>query len=89
MLKQSRQSCFTKPTPSTWWLACLKEKIPVSANVIHSISASLFIPKSHIHLFILKSHIYMVIVLAKLNAGYDDFSPNELFSFKKAMGFSY
>ena len=78
--KQSRQNRLIKPTPDTRQSACLKHKMPASANVMHSISNSPFVPKSHIH---------MVIVLANLSASYDNSGSDEPLSLKEAKVSSY
>ena len=67
-LKKSRQDRLAKSTPGTRQSAYIKNKTPSSANVIHLISASLLV---------LKSHIYIVTVLANLNTGCNDSDPDE------------
>ena len=78
--KRSRQDRLTEPTPGTRQSARIKDKIPASANVMRSISASSLVRKSH---------IYMVTVLANLNAGCDDSGPDESLSLRETMASSY
>ena len=78
--KQSRQNHLIRRIPSTWQSAWLKDKTPLSTNIICSISASLFDPKSH---------IYMVTVLDNLNAGCYNSSLDKPLSLKEVMRSPY
>ena len=78
--KRSRQKRLADPTSGSRQSTRIKDKTTTSANVICSASTTLSVSKSH---------IYMVTVLVNLNAGYDDFGPDEPFSFKEAMESHY
>lgn len=54
--------------------------MPILANVIYFISITSSISKSHIHI---------IIILANLNAGYDNFGLNKLFIIKKVITLPY
>lgn len=75
-LKRFYQNRLIKPALNTWQPACIKNKIPISVNIICSIFTIFLISKSH---------IYIVIILANLSTRYDNSSPNEPLFFKKAM----
>lgn len=74
--KRSYQDCLTKPTASTRQLICIKDKIPISVNVMRLISAISSVSKFHIH---------MVIVLANLSARCDDSDSDKPLSLNKIM----
>ena len=59
--KRSRQERLTEPTSGTRQSARIKDKTPASANVMRSISASLSVPKSHIHMVTVLANLRMIL----------------------------
>ena len=78
--KRSRQDYFGNLILGTGHSTRIKGKMPTLANVIHSVSATPSVPKSH---------IYMVMVLANLSVRYDDSGPDESLSLRKAIASPY
>lgn len=78
--KRFYQNRLIKSVSSTWQSTCIKDKMPILANLIPSIFAILLVFKFYIH---------MVTILANLSARCDNFSPGKPIFLKKAMLSSY